>query len=779
MSNNLSSDNSNDNTINNSNKKYLAIGVGIFIITSIIIGVTYFSFSKSRNSNTEKANITSQQEINLIEDNDISITPALPSSESDEKDSATNSDRDNAKAEILAFGNFYKQYNEKIKGKINPIELPTNVKISVSNYHDIARKINLDPYIENLNNYGFSVIDNPFPTKSNDFFDAYATLSKMNIPSVITSDFLIYYYQNTLKDIFKTIEKDVFYDDLWNISKSLFVTAKNRYKHRLNEVGNKNDLLLESARLEAAFFATTLQILKPQQIQITADVNKINKFNIKELSKYNFVLPDYLKNDVLPEVNLILSANTSKKSPVLLYDINYTNFNLPNEYKENAKLNNFYLASIWLSSPFPTFYKNSECPDCKLDKEDWLVNQLAAQLIAKDLAENQDIKNKWANIYKTLAYFRGLKQGISYIHLNNTFNELFPNKQLGEIYSRDNHNLSLDLNTIQKNLLKNEFKLIEGGISLNSPELLPEIGMRLLQDQYWPNSYIFNRLTAETGDYMDKVNKKGNPISLCPVNKKGIRCRAIGLDIISLLKEIPETNSYYSTNTNYSEYTTVKTEIINEISEFDTFDWHNNNYWNTLDILNKYVKEADHATPSYQRNENWNNRKINTMLGAWTNIHTEYEEWQKSSEERDTFNTSQILDIYVEPEVSLVRELKSNIEMLKNILLALGIINNNDFTYLKLNNLSNKLTDLLEVIYDELENKSLDYYDLKNLENFIKQYNIRKNSNKTAKFYFGNKKLSISESINNINYIILINEQNGEKKFSLGPIFRHIESVGK
>ena len=45
------------------------------------------------------------------------------------------------------------------------------------------------------------------------------------------------------------------------------------------------------------------------------------------------------------------------KSPVLLYQRNYQDFKVPNEYKFHAKLYNFYLTTKWLSSNFPLYYQ--------------------------------------------------------------------------------------------------------------------------------------------------------------------------------------------------------------------------------------------------------------------------------------------------------------------------------------------------------------------------------------------------------------------------------------
>lgn len=109
--------------------------------------------------------------------------------------------------------------------------------------------------------------------------------------------------------------------------------------------------------------------------------------------------------------------NQSAKSPVLLYQRDYRSFVVPEEYKSNAKLNNFYLNTKWLSSEFPLYYQDkNECPDCELDFDDWRVSMITSSFIAKDIFDSYELKNKWARIYKTLAFFKGLRGELTYVH---------------------------------------------------------------------------------------------------------------------------------------------------------------------------------------------------------------------------------------------------------------------------------------------------------------------------------------------------------------------------
>ena len=321
------------------------------------------------------------------------------------------------RAEILSFADFYEVKKDEFEIKPALIDLPTNVKTEVSNYHDISRKINLDDYINDLNNFGFAVLNNPFGEEANNFFEMYIALSEKDIPVLVTSDFLLYYTQNIFSQAFKSIEADVFHKNVWDINKQLFEVADSRYRERLKSVGLANDPILEGQRLEAAYFAVALELLKPRPEQISTEANfDETKFSTAESASFDFILPYYLEDDVGKEVDYILNARQQTKSPALLYQRDYRMFEIPGEYNSNAKLHNFYLATRWMNSLFPLYYRDENCPDCLLDRDDWLINLITGCYIAEDFSGNQDLKNQWAKIYKIISFYSGLRHDLTYLH---------------------------------------------------------------------------------------------------------------------------------------------------------------------------------------------------------------------------------------------------------------------------------------------------------------------------------------------------------------------------
>ena len=60
------------------------------------------------------------------------------------------------------FRDFYEAPTAIPEFSLVDYSLPLNVKIDGMNYYDLSRKINLDPVIDDLNNDGFAILENPW-----------------------------------------------------------------------------------------------------------------------------------------------------------------------------------------------------------------------------------------------------------------------------------------------------------------------------------------------------------------------------------------------------------------------------------------------------------------------------------------------------------------------------------------------------------------------------------------------------------------------------------------
>lgn len=758
-----------------SSRSGIFIFIYIFLFFSFL-GGAYFFYNKLNKQDVIVEKPKNDKPEQLIS---TSSSSKFPDDLGTKNDSGSSSSTiENIKAENLSFGHFYEKPGDNFVSSIESYTLPINVKVDVSNYHDVSRKINLDPYINDLNSNGFAMLDNQFSREANNFFDLYRYILNKDIPVVVTSDFLFYYYQNNLKQVFKDVEQNAFYENLWDINKAFYDIALMRYKIKKEKTDFGNDPVLEGARLELAYFATALSILMPTKEQISKEVNlnDVTKFNEQEAENFYFKMPDYLYDDVNKEVSLIRSAKEIEKSPVMLFQNDYNVFSVPDDYKKSAKLNNFYLATRWMNSVFPLYYIAEDCPDCLLDYNDWNINLIAASFITKDFSENQNIKNQWATIYKFISFFSGLRRELTYLHYQDVLSGLFgEDYSVEDIFSLENPDRKANAVAIQKSLLKYSFAGIEGGFARDSLNSKKELGMRILQKSYWPNDYIVSKLTGE--DMLFQGDKKEN-ITISGKNSRvKYRSNAFALDFLNIIQGVEYESPYFIENTSYYSYQDKINILRREIGDFTDFTWSDNVYWSTIDIAKNIFNYEDSEVPVYMRNVSWKGIKnYNLFLSSWVNLHLPGDVLSNYNEHQDgglgSYGSSVCnSDNYVEPNVDFINDLIARNKMLSGMLGALNVTKKTNVAEVKLKEINRKFERLVEISKKELSNESLDYEDCKFLNNFVKLHVIESTGAKKMPSLDGFP----NEKLNGVNILSVVYHKDDRKIIVFGPIFKHEE----
>lgn len=773
------------NVYQNSNKKWIIAGLVILILA--VFGITAFLYLKTNNNSlpTGKATKIDKNKTNGSTTEPVSGLPD-DLSNGNQDDLLAGLGIDNLKAENISFGYFYKKPESNFKPNFKNYSLPINIKVDAANYYDISRKLNLDPYLDYINNNGYAI----FPAgsigaeknKNSDFFSTYRYLLSKQIPVMVTNDFLIYYYQNNLKKVYKEIEKNIFYENVWDIANKLYTVALTRYKKRLSDVGEINDPVLEGERVELAFFAVTLKLLSPTEEQINRNTELVdgNKFTVEEAGLYDFIVPEYLKEDVLREVDYIRQAKNKIKSPVMLYSVDYGSYKVPDNYKSNVKLNNFYLAMKWMNSLFPLYYENDNCPDCFLDYNDWTVNLAAASFIAKDISDNQELKNRWAIIYKFIAFFSGLRQELTYLHYDSALKKIFgQDYELEKILAANNKNRENDLSKLQSELESINFVPLEGMLNREDEANKSKIGMRMLQEPYWPNNYIFSKLSGNNLKSPEKPANLKDVKTACAgeKNQYAYRCSGFSLDIINLVNQIDNGGKYFLENTNYLNYDTQIESLRSEIAKFDNYSWNNNIYWLSLDLARKIISKTKDKLPVYMNSDNWQAEKdINTSLGTWANLHLAEDIYSNYYEQKASYlGESASCNEYnfIEPDIEFINELIARNEMLIKMLTLLKVAEKTNAVAIELKELEQKLEKVLIIAQKELSNEKLNSDDCIFIKDLVSHYVVDNNINKSFVLEFKGKKLE--ESINGMKLTAVVNQFSDRKMIVVGPVFNFLE----
>lgn len=751
--------------------------VGVIFLGILFIVFRLFVFKNLESPSADNNNLLTVKEAT----SSFPILP-IPGPSINESSSSSSLNFFDIAIEYSSFEKFYKKPGEDIfTVNFQDYSLPLNVKMDVVNYYDLSRKLNLDPVTSFLNDHGFALIDNPWTKEAPDFYSVYASLESKQVPILITADFITYHYQNILKKTYKDIEENVFYNNLWAINKELYLAAKSRYESRLASVGNINDAVLEGARLQMAFFAVSLELLKPSVDQVSSPaIADPEKFSLSEADKFYFTPPVYLRDQVYKEVELIRAGKESVKSPNLLYLRDYKEFMVPDEYQRSARLNNLYLTMRWLNSVFPLNYKDKNCPTCLLDREDWRLTTIAASFISEDFSRSVELKNRWARIYKLMTFFKPTRDDLSYVFYRDTFRSVFGSELTPDkVFDDRNQESSDNLEKFRLALDKIEFSAFLGGIDKSDPLLRPVRGFKLLSSEYSPSEYIFRNLTYPAiGNYQGEDRRASQDMTSCGITSSNRRCNGIMLDFINLVYEI-DGHDYFTSNSNYAGYKEkaeeMRLKLDNEVA------WRTNNYWSSLYYLGKYLNFNNDKKPLFMRSSIWENRALNMAAASWVNTQLPLEKLTSNKTiKKEGFNSlSSFADYsYVEPNLELVSELLANVSMMENMLIALQIDKENPPTLIPIRELTDDLNFLKSIVIKELSGQTLSEDDNSRLVDFSKKMMIEKfePSYRQMKFKSLDSRNNLKEDISRLKLLVLIRQESDGKIISVGPVWDYQES---
>ncbi|MDP3837211.1 MAG: DUF3160 domain-containing protein [bacterium] len=682
--------------------------------------------------------------------------------------------------EYMSFADFYQQPAERVNAdSYATYDLPLNVKVDVANYYELSRKLNLEGGLTALNNQGFVVIDNPFAKEAPDFYALTSLLDQKQIPLYVSADFISYYYQNALKAAFKDVEEGVFFDSLWQISKALYDSSRARYEAHFSEVGTRNDRILEGERLQTAFFAVALELLKPQVDQVDTE-NKFNagKFSVQEKQRLDFTVPSYLRDDVIKELELIRSSREKKKSPVLLYDRDYKDFLVPAEYKDNARLNNFYLAAAWLNSVFPLNYRDETCADCLLDRDDWRINFTAASLIAQDFAKNQELKNEWARVYKTMSFFKGLRDTWDYVGYRDSAKNLFgEDYDIALVFAEDAPEGEENMQKLRRELLARTVVPMQGGLSLQTMEGYKRAGFQFLADFYWPNEFIFGRVSYPTvGVYQGGDRPAGGNVTACMFDRRNQRCQGSGQDILKMI--YPDwTSTAYLENSNYANYNTAMSALRPQANE--AMKGQLNNYWSSLFIWQNHLNAASENLPPYLRTTAWTERKAISALGAWTDMQLPADKLTLRKQDYTTGLAilSDAPDFaLVEPSVVFYDRLLAHNRMILEMFQALGLGERSTLATNRLRDSYRQLENLRTIAEKQSKGEKLVAEDTQVIREFARMQTVEKAGSKILSWSNGFLGATLKERLHLPSLMVIAHKAGEEIVFAVGPVFNYQES---
>jgi len=704
--------------------------------------------------------------------------------------------------EKLSFIKHYSLSSLDINLRVPQYNLPLQTN-KISNFGVFSGKISLNnEALELLKKNGFVVVNNPFNTKEEDITLPYKTLKTEEVPIFITSDSLLHLYHIQFDETLRQIEEREFYGKIWDISKKLLEDSIEKYNSATGD-------LREASKRNVAYFSVGLELLKPKENQL-CNPNKWECddpgiasafFKQENLTEYSFVIPDFVKNDVKKELDLIEKHEGFAESPIFIYKEDYSQYIPRGHYTRSELLKNYFKTFMWYGrismllkgtntiTPGKTDEFN---PKALISTYDAEIQTIQASFIASKFAESQEIKDKWDRIYSVTAFYVGLSDDLGPYEYIETLNSVFGEK--------------FDLNKLtEENIGKIKEKLAEymaprifggtGNCGVTPPFTQEQAdqclektkGFRLMGQRFIPDSYMFSNLVgAYTDVYLG--NKEPKPFTfIIDGSGRPVRGFPRGLDVMALLgsKRARELLDEFD-DSNYRNYTTQYKKLENEFNFFTEKDWNKNLYWGWLFALKPLLKEFGSGYPTFMQTKSWQDKELTTALASWTELRHDTILYAKQSYTMVATGMpapEKPVVGYIEPVPEFYNRLLALTRMTTKGLDEMNALDSS--SKYRLDSLEKILNRLVELSEKELKNEELTQTDYDFIKNFGNELNsvIHDVDDKAKKTTIiadvhtdSNTRNVLEEGVGYVNLIIVAYEvPDGRILIGAGPVFSYYE----
>jgi len=236
-------------------------------------------------------------------------------------------------------------------------------------------------------------------------------------------------------------------------------------------------------------------------------------------------------------------------------------------------------------------------------------------------------------------------------------------------------------------------------------------------------------------------------------------------------------NEYFSENTNYSGYNEAASVLREELDQMPS--WHSSNYWSNLKLMSQYLSVSRSEQPIFTGSEVWNNQTLRTAAAAWVNLQLPLQKYTINVSTTPDKGLGFLRDVdnsYVEPNLPLINGILAHNTMLLGMFNALQLDIEVRLAAAELRNFAVRLNEIKEVVLKELRGESLDSEDNKVVVNFIRELEVSpvKVSNQQVKLNM-NSGEDLNLDLSDFKIMVLVHQYEGNKVFSVGPVWNYNE----
>jgi hypothetical protein len=478
-----------------------------------------------------------------------------------------------------------------------------------------------------------------------DMNEAYIAFRKDNLPIFVTTDSILHTTHILFDYLLRTIEISQLMSDLNQLTRAMLKTSLEEYKIIDDEEVKK------AACANIAFFSVAARLLNERE-----------------------PIPQYIKKGVDHEIKLIKNHEGFKKSPVVGYLEDYSQYVPRGHYTRNEEFRSYFKAMMWYGRI--GFYLN---PSESLQITEELTKQLTRQalLIVRAL-NNSSIEGKaalevWKRIYEPTTFFVGKTDDLDVHDYKDIAFKIYGKipgvKDLAD-------ELRLQRFTAEARKLRRPEILSTVVLNIEGDKGAKDItcGFRFMGQRFIPDSYMFQNLVYPK---VRSYTGSSRPFTWVMSQVGPIRGFPRGLDIMAVLGSRYAEDIIKEEGDN--EYKRYNEQLAKLKKEFDLKkeEWSSNLYWSWLYCLKPLLSSSRVNVPPFIQSRAWGGKGLCTVLGSWAELRHDTILYAKQSYTMMATGLPprpQLTHGYVEPYPEVYNRVGGVIERMRKGLILRGIL---------------------------------------------------------------------------------------------------------
>lgn len=551
---------------------------------------------------------------------DLQVSNETTTNNQNEEQAKINTKNELKKGQAEGWNYNIKTYKTDIKYTL-PVYTPNVKKYSAKD--DLSDVFNISQFTgfsdsqkKEIAEKGFVIVEPPDNKKRLKMHYPYEELEYSKIPVFVTTDIMLYLYHVYYNNFLMNLESSVLYEKLKSLSLNMYNTSLSYYNDD-NYINTKDEL-----KYICAYFLTACEL-----------------FNINNIDK-----PEEIETLASEEIRLINNADNFSKSPILDYEMDYSQYTVRGHYTSTDILGDYFKVMMWYGNSGFVIWNEAE-------NDINVSNSVKSMIMTCITMQSEDIIKDWESIYSVTSLFSNESDDLNIYNIKDVITNVYGENPDINLFKNEDYyiNLKEEINKLPEPMIQGKFTQKDTPVQKQ---------FRFMGQRYSLDAQIMQSLME--------------PI---------VRPVPNGLDVSAALgnEKAEELVKIYDENIkNWNEYENELYKMKETVSSLDNDFWSQSLYNGWLWSIQSANKSFENTKgmPFFMQNENWTLKNINSALGSYAELKHDNVLYSKQPvAEKGGGEEYNLPFHYVEPNPELYSKLLFLVQNTKENLLKRDMIN--------------------------------------------------------------------------------------------------------